>query len=188
MSCPVMPPHSNYHPALPRLASPCFASCCVAAPPSPHHAAGLAQRELQEDDLNRLFIRFQRCDGHMFHITASLSLTRACVTSALFSAAVMLRCGSYKWRMRAVLRHIIDSELVWHQGGSQRPEDRVYAELVLRKTVLRNFPDRPVAGSKRERIFNDLTQMTTELLAAFNGDWREQRVSHRCCRLPDGSL
>ena len=65
----------------------------------------------------RLLLKFARCDGHQYHTVASIALSRAAVASAIFSSALMLRVGTYKWRMRSQLQHIIGHELQWAQGG-----------------------------------------------------------------------
>ena len=122
-------------------------------------------------------LMFLRCDGHMLHTSASIALWRSSAANAIYSAALLLRAASHRWRMHRALREIVEDELVWSQGGQQRPSDREHAELVLRLTLLRHSK----VGEK-----STAASLAEELLQVLNGDWTVPRLAHRCQQLPNG--
>ena len=146
---------------------------------------------LQEANDLRCFVRFVRCDGHMYHIAASIPLARAGCSSALYSAALLMRSSSNKWALHSALHRVLKDELVWLPDGEDpRPEDIAYNKLVLEHTLLRHaVPEsEPVEGSAAQRRANKLQNFAQEVLRTLNGNWRAMRVSHRCTRRPDGRL
>ena len=142
------------------------------------------------DDL-RCFVTFVRCDGHMLHITASIPMTRAGCSSALYSAALLMRSSSNKWRLARALHDVIQQELVWiHDGTEPSQEDRAYSQQVLDHTMLRHVvpESEPQPGSAEDRRVTKLMNFAKEILDTLNGNWRQKRVVHRCTRRPDGRL
>ena len=124
----------------------------------------------------KCLIRHCRCDGHMWHISAAIVLTRSAIASPSYSSAIMLRCGSNKWRMRAALESIVAEEIEFHQGGDPNPQHREYAETVLQNTVLRNFIDNtPVEGSESAKVKGVLEKQCTKTLDCLNLNWVRQK-------------
>ena len=58
-----------------------------------------------------------RCDGHMLHCTASISLLRSRSMSVLHSAAIFLRMGTYKYALIKALHDQVKEELIWETCG-----------------------------------------------------------------------
>ena len=139
--------------------------------------------------LKRLLFRFCRCDGHMLHTTASSSLTRSAVANCLHSAGILLRAGQHRWGLHQALDKLA-GELIWSQGGDPRPEDREYAEEVLRITLLRDVHDEsaPAADTPQARGREKLKKLAHDTQYFFNGNWRDGRLAHRCRLLPTGSF
>ena len=129
----------------------------------------------------RILIRRARCDGHMWHTAVSLAFERASVSSVLYSSAILLRSGSYKFRMHSRLEAIIRRELDWARGGDPVQDDDEYADQALRFTVMRNFPDYLDVPNEEARCNCEKCKgLCTEVKQLFNCDWRAQRVGHRC--------
>lgn len=146
---------------------------------------------LQEARDLRCFVRFVRCDGHMFHIVASIPLARSGCSSALYSAALLMRSSSNKLALHSALHRVLKDELVWLPDGEHpRPEDIAYNTLVLEHTLLRHaVPEsEPAEGSAAQRRANKVRNFAQEILRTLNGNWRTMRVTHRCTRRPDGRL
>ena len=140
---------------------------------------------------DRVMFSFVRCDGHQYHLVASIALGRAKVGSALFSASVLMRVGVNKWRMLAALRCIVEEELVWTQGGQPAADVREFSLFVLRQTLMRHLLD--VDGTlndadrqARERQRADVEAHIERVLNILNYDWKVPKVGHRCRRLPTG--
>ena len=133
-------------------------------------------------------IRFVRCDAHMFHITASVAMSRSGSAGALYSSALLLRAGSHKWHMVRAVATVVHDELLWLQGGEPLEEDVEYTRHVLKHTLLRHVSteNQPPPGSAASRAINKLHTFAAEILNVLNTSWRTQRVGHRCRRLPDG--
>lgn len=148
----------------------------------------LLPRRADGHDHHRVLAWHARCDGHQLHLVASVCLVRSAVSSVLFSSALLVRTGGYKWRMRAALAYIVQEELEFHQGGDPDPQCREYARTALRKTVLRHFPEdqTPSPDSRAGRILADLQRECDDILNVLNGDWTIPRVAHRCRRRTDG--
>ena len=106
-----------------------------------------------DDMASRILFRAARCDGHQFHLTSSVVLTRAAVSSPLFSAALFLRCGTYKWKLRQALDDIIRRGLEFHQGGDPLQENIDYAKRVVQHTILRRFTEEntPAPGTSADK-------------------------------------
>lgn len=126
---------------------------------------------------SHVLLRFARCDGHQLHLVASLALTRAKVASPLFSAAILLRVGTYKWRMRAALYALVQEDLEWNQGGAPCQSNRRHALFVLRKTIMRDLAeaggdDDDQVAARRQRLQN-YCDLVVDVL---NGDWARQRI------------
>ena len=148
------------------------------------YLASYVARFVGRDAAKRVWMKRCRCDGHMWHTAASLSFTRAAVSSALYSSAVMLRAGMYRFRMHAALARIVRHELDFQQGGVPAPELREFADQALKMTVLRNFPDYAVGVDAKMK--EKLERRCAEITRLLNGDWRVQCLHHRCVRLPCG--
>ena len=123
----------------------------------------------------------------MLHTVASSSLTRSAVANCLHSAGILLRAGQHRWGLHQALDSLA-GELIWSQGGDPRPEDREYAEEVLRITLLRDVHDEsaPAADTPQARR-EKLNKRAHDTLDFYNGHWRDGRLAHRCRLLPTGS-
>ena len=141
-----------------------------------------------------IMFKFVRCDGHQFHLSASIALLRASVASPLFSASTMLRAGANKWRMKAALWSIVQEELQWEQGGEPAAETRQYTQFVLRQTLMRHLldvgSDDAAAGGDdsadrqlRARQRAAVQSQIDRIACILNFDWRRARIGHRCRRV-----
>ena len=64
-----------------------------------------------DEKIFKLLLRQVRCEGHQFHSSASICLTRAAVVNALYSSAIMLRTSDQALVMRSGIYYLVDHEL-----------------------------------------------------------------------------
>ena len=76
-----------------------------------------------DDKVLALMLRQVRCDGHFFHISASIALTRAAVQSAICSGATMLRTSDYMLVLRSKLFDMVGPELDFDDSLTVEPND-----------------------------------------------------------------
>ena len=129
-----------------------------------------------------------RCDGHMLHIAASVSLTRSSASGVLYSSALLLRSGTHKLHMSRAVHEVVSEKLEWYQGGDPDPSDLKYSRAVLKLTLLRHVSEenRPEEGSPAARSIAQTQALAEEVVETLNGKLTVARVSHRCKRLPNG--
>ena len=135
---------------------------------------------LEEPDPSKILYWFARCDGHQLHLIASVALNRSGVQNALYSGALLLRAGHYKFYLHRAIEDCVKDELVFMQGGEQRREDRQFAELCLKHTLLRHCPEREQRFAVPGETPTAMQKTCDELLDTLNCNWLVPRVSHRC--------
>ena len=134
----------------------------------------------EEPDPSRVLYWFARCEGHQHHLMASIALGRSGVQNALYSGALLLRGGHYKFYLHRGLEDVVADELDFMQGGEPLPSDRQHAETCLKHTLLRQCP------RGEQRLPTDGETPTTnqrlclQLLDVLNCNWASPRVAHRC--------
>ena len=71
----------------------------------------------------RCLVRRVRCEGHMLHVTASISLTRAAVVPACYSSTILLRSYDHALVLRNGVYFLVDAELDFDDSGSTEQTD-----------------------------------------------------------------
>ena len=77
----------------------------------------------QRSHQSYILVRNVRCDGHAFHASASIPLTRSASSSATYSAAIMIRTSDYILKLRAGAFHMLDAELEFDDSLAILPSE-----------------------------------------------------------------